>query len=123
MIKLSVSIDVPNLQQAELFYIEALGCERVREQGKMVVLRCQNADIYLLEKAAGSQPLASSDVVRSYERHWTAVHLDFLCDNVEEVVSKIKKLGGTQEGGEKGDWGAIAYCADPFGNGFCIINE
>lgn len=123
MIKLSVSIDVPNLEQAELFYVEALGCRKVRDQGKMVVLRSDNADIYLLEKDAGSMPLNSSEVVRNYERHWTPVHLDFLCDNIEDVVAKVQKYGGSTEGGESGDWGAIAHCADPFGNGFCVINE
>jgi predicted enzyme related to lactoylglutathione lyase len=33
----------------------------------------------------------------------------------------ILALGGSHEGGESGDWGSIAYCADPFGNGFCLI--
>jgi predicted enzyme related to lactoylglutathione lyase len=44
-------------------------------------------------------------------------------DDVAEVVTRVKESGGRHEGGESGDWGAIAYCADPFGNGFCIINE
>ncbi len=87
------------------------------------MLRSGNVDLYLLKKAAGSKPLAASDVVRSYERHWTPVHLDLLCKDVDELVRNIVEHGGTHEGGEKGDWGAIAYCADPFGNGFCIINE
>ncbi len=123
MIKLSVSIDVPNLQQAESFYVEALGCQRVRHQGDMAVVRSDNADLYLLHREPGTQPLASSEVSRNYERHWTPVHLDFLCDNVTEIVTKIEKFGGSHEGGESGDWGSIAYCADPFGNGLCLINE
>jgi predicted enzyme related to lactoylglutathione lyase len=51
--------------------------------------------------------------------------LDFLTDtnNVDEIVKKIVQLDGQHEGGESGDWGSIAYCADPFGNGFCVINE
>jgi predicted enzyme related to lactoylglutathione lyase len=124
MIKISVSIDVSNLKKAETFYIEALGCKKVREQGSdMVVLAVDNADLYLQEKKAGTKPLESSNVVRDYKRHWTPVHLDFLCENVDERVSKILELGGLHEGGESGDWGSIAYCADPFGNGFCLINE
>jgi predicted enzyme related to lactoylglutathione lyase len=123
MIKISVSIDVSNLKEAEIFYVEALGCKKVRDQGSMVVLSVENSDIYLQEKAAGTKPLKSNDVVRDYERHWTPIHLDFLCDNVDEIVSKVLKLGGTHEGGESAEWGAIAHCADPFGNGFCIINE
>ncbi|MFV1984815.1 MAG: VOC family protein [Thiohalomonadales bacterium] len=123
MIKISVSIDVSNLKKAETFYVEALGCKKVRDQGDMVVLSVENSDIYLQEKEPGTTPLVSSDVVRNYERHWTPIHLDFICDNVDELVSKIVKLGGLHEGGDSGDWGSIAYCADPFGNGFCVINE
>jgi predicted enzyme related to lactoylglutathione lyase len=123
MIKISVSIDVSNLKKAETFYVEALGCEKVRDQGGMVVLSVENTDIYLQEKEPGTKPLLSSSVVRDYKRHWTPIHLDFICDNVDELVSKIVKLGGLHEGGDSGDWGSIAYCADPFGNGFCVINE
>jgi len=123
MIKISVSIDVSNLKQAEIFYIEALGCKKLRDQGSMAVLSVENCDIYLQEKAAGTKPLKLDSVVRDYGRHWTPIHLDFLCENVDEVVEKILKLGGSHEGGESAEWGAIAHCADPFGNGFCLINE
>ena len=124
MIKISVSIDVSNLKKAETFYVEALGCKKVRDQGSnMVVLSVENCDIYLQEKESGTNPLDSGSVVRDYERHWTPVHLDFICENVDELVSKILKSGGEHEGGDSGDWGSIAYCADPFGNGFCVINE
>lgn len=124
MIKISVSIDVSNLNQAETFYVEALGCKKLRDQGSdMTVLSTENCDIYLQQKHEGSKPLLSSEVVRDYSRHWTPVHLDFLAKNVDELVEKIVRLGGRHEGGESGEWGSIAYCADPFGNGFCIINE
>lgn len=123
---LSVSIDVPNLKTATSFYIDALGCTKVREQGKsMVVLSAGNADIYLIEKVAGTNPAASAkaDLARSYERHWTPVHLDFGVSDVDAAVAKIVAAGGVKESGEKGDWGAIAHCVDPFGNGFCVIRE
>lgn len=124
MIKISVSIDVSNLKLAESFYIEALGCKKLRDQDPdMVVLATENCDIYLQEKEPGTKPILSNEVVRDYKRHWTPVHLDFLTENVDEIVEKITKLGGLREGGESGDWGSIAYCADPFGNGFCVINE
>ena len=124
MIKISVSIDVSNLKKAEAFYVEALGCKKVRDQGSnMVVLSTENCNIYLQEKEAGTKPLVSSEVVRDYKRHWTPVHLDFLTKNIDVVVERVLQLGGLHEGGESGDWGSIAYCADPFGNGFCVINE
>jgi len=124
MIKISVSIDVLSFKQAETFYTEALSCTKIRDQGSdMVVLSTDNCDIYLQQKEAGTKPLVSGDIVRDYSRHWTPVHLDFLTENVDAVVKKILQFGGQHEGGESGDWGAIAYCADPFGNGFCVINE
>ena len=124
MIKISVSIDVSDLKQAETFYTVSLGCKKIRDQGSdMIVLATENCDIYLQEKEAGTKPLTTSDVVRNYHRHWTPVHLDFLTENINEVVKNILQLGGFHEGGDSGDWGSIAYCADPFGNGFCVINE
>jgi len=124
MIKITISIDVSNLKQAETFYVEALGCKKVRDQGSdMIVLSADNCKIYLLEREAGTSPLPSGDIVRDYKRHWTPVHLDFLTENINELVEKVIQAGGFHEGGESGDWGAIAYCADPFGNGFCVINE
>ncbi len=125
MIKISVSIDVSDLKQGEAFYVEALGCEKVRDQGAdMVVLSTANCDIYLQEKQAGTQPFESAEKAkRDYKRHWTPVHLDFLAENIDEIVNKVVQSGGSHEGGDSGDWGSIAYCADPFGNGFCVINE
>lgn len=124
MVKVSVSVDVSNLRKAEIFYIEALGCKKIRDQGSnMTVLSTENCRIYLLEKKDGTKPIESSEVVRDYKRHWTPVHLDFLTENIDEVVEKVVHLGGLHEGGESGDWGSIAYCSDPFGNGFCLINE
>lgn len=124
MISISVSIDVSNLKQAETFYIEALGCKKLRDQGEnMSVISTENCDKYLQEKVAGTKPIPSEAVERDYGRHWTPVHLDFLTENVDDVVKKIVQIGDQHEGGESGDWGSIAYCADPFGNGFCVINE
>jgi len=124
MIKISISIDVSDLKKAERFYTEALGCKKLRDQGSnMVVLSAENSDIYLQEKAPGTNPLLSGNVGRDYKRHWTPVHLDFLSENIDGIVSKIVELGGSHEGGDSADWGSIAYCADPFGNGFCVINE
>ena len=124
MIKLSVSIDVPDLAKAESFYVEALGCKKIRDQGdKMIVLSTDNAEIYLLEREIGSVAIKGSNIIRDFERHWTPVHLDFLRNDVSDVVARVKEFGGQHEGGESGDWGSIAHCVDPFGNGFCVINE
>ena len=123
MVKLSVSIDVSDLKQAETFYIEALGCKKLRDQGGMSVISVENCDIYLQEKEVGSKAVPTETIERNYSRHWTPVHIDFLAENVNEIVERVLKLGGRHEGGDNGEWGSIAYCSDPFGNGFCVIKE
>lgn len=122
--KISISIDVPDLALAEKFYTEALACKKVRAQGEnMIILEVDKTNLYLIKCAANSHPIPSKQVKRTYERHWTPVHLDFLCDDVNRTVENIVLHGGSCENKESGEWGSIAYCVDPFGNGLCIINE
>jgi predicted enzyme related to lactoylglutathione lyase len=122
--KVTISIDVSNLDIAETFYVQALGCTLTRAQKNgMSVVSVENCAIYLQLKGEGSKATPSGDITRNYQRHWTPVHLDFLTEDVDSVVKKILQLGGQHEGGERGDWGAIAYCVDPFGNGFCVLHE
>jgi predicted enzyme related to lactoylglutathione lyase len=119
--KVSISIDVAEMEKAFSFYSEALGCKKVRNGDEITVLSADNATIYLLKKEPGSNPLLSGSVSRIYERHWTPVHLDFVVSDIDKALSLILKHGGSHEGGESGEWGSIAYCADPFGNGFCLV--
>jgi len=124
MVEINISIDVPDLAEGVDFYTNALGCTKLRDQSpNMVVLEAENIKIYLLEKKPDTEPFTNSPTSRSYQRHWTPVHLDFLIADVEGAVANVVKFGGTREGGEKGEWGEIAFCADPFGNGFCVIQE
>ena len=45
--KISVSIDVLNLKKAETFYVKALGCKKIRDQGSnMVVLSVENGRLF-----------------------------------------------------------------------------
>jgi len=122
--KISISIDVPDLEGAQKFYTEALKCNNVRTQGeKMIILEIDKTQLYLIKCAADSKPIPSQQIKRTYKRHWTPVHLDFLCDDVDQAVENILLHGGSCEGRESDDWGTIAYCSDPFGNGLCVINE
>jgi len=123
MTHVSISIDVPDLDQAVDFYCRALACTKLRDQGNMSVISNGSVEIFLLKRASGSKPLQNSENERAYDRHWTPVHLDFVVDDVDSAVKLITKFGGSVEGTESGDWGSIAYCADPFGHGFCVIKE
>ncbi|WP_444927095.1 VOC family protein [Microbulbifer sp. TRSA002] len=110
MIKLSVSIDVSNIKQAENFYIEALGCKKLRDQGGMSVISVENCDIYLQEKEARSVAVPTETVERNYSRHWTPVHIDFLAENVDEIVKRIVKLGESMKA-EKEVTGVLLHIA------------
>lgn len=72
--KVSISIDVPNLPDAVRFYTGALGFERASEPAPdVVVMRAGEVGICLLEKNEGSTPAEGSDDRRRHSRHWTPV--------------------------------------------------
>ena len=59
---------------------------------------------------------------RSYERHWTPVHLDFIVGDLDATISRLTALGASLDRGVKSrEYGRIANMADPFGNGFDLI--
>lgn len=119
----SVTIDVPELDQGLRFYRDALGLVEVaRPIATYAVLQCGGSQIGLMEKRAGTKPAKGSDDVRRYERHWTPVHIDFHVDDFEAVLAKALNAGAICEqtfaGGGRPP---IAFCSDPFGNGFCLV--
>ncbi len=119
----AVTIDVPALDAGLKFYRDALGLAEIsRPVATYAVLRCGGASIGLIEKRAGTKPAQGSDDVRRYERHWTPVHIDFHVEDFEGVLARALNAGATCE--QKFEGGAhppVAFCSDPFGNGFCII--
>ena len=120
MAEVSVSIDVSDMEKAVLFYTKALGCSEIRVGEGTTKLGADNVNIFLLKKESESNPLITGTSSRNYERHWTPVHLDFYVSEIEKIVSLVKELGGASEGSQSGDWGAVEFCSDPFGNGFCL---
>jgi len=121
----SVTIDVPQLDQGLRFYCGALGLVEVaRPVATYVILQCGGGQIGLIEKPAGTSPAQGSDDVRRYERHWTPVHIDFHVDDFDSVLVRVLNAGAKCEqkfaGGEHPP---IAFCSDPFGNGFCVIGK
>ena len=118
----SVSIDVADLTRATEFYVQALSCKiKTRYSDIWAVVTIGGLDIHLQEKHAGT--IAAAEQKRHYERHWTPVHLDFGVENVEIAMGLVKQHGGSTEGYESGEAADIGHCADPFGNGFCLIRE
>lgn len=118
---ISICIDVSDIESATKFYTEVLGCKIKVQKEKSAELETDNSIIHLMEREENSNPLINDTDARRYTRHWTPVHLDFYVTDMDKSVSLLSECGGTLEGKEEGDWGAAAFCADPFGNGFCII--
>ena len=121
--KYSVSIDVPRLDDGLRFYRDGLGfAEIARPVPTYAILECGNAQIGLIEKPAGSKPAKASDEVRRYERHWTPVHVDFHVDDFEAFLARAVKAGAQcEQKFEVVGRPPIAFCSDPFGNGFCVV--
>lgn len=121
LVDVLINIDVADLAAAERFYCKALGLEPGRRLGATIVeLRGASSTIYLLAKEGGSVGAAGQS--RDYSRHWTPVHLDFVVADIEEAVASAETAGALGEGGiDTHSWGRIAQFADPWGNGFCLI--
>jgi catechol 2,3-dioxygenase-like lactoylglutathione lyase family enzyme len=119
---LLVNIDVDDLQKATAFYCDGLGLRVGRRFDGWVELIGAPAPIYLLPKPAGSPVSPASDEKRDYRRHWTAVHLDFVVPDIGEAVKRAVAAGATLErGATTHAYGLLALLADPFGNGFCLL--
>src|SRR5690349_8340764 len=66
--------------------------------------------------------LGTTIAKRDYSRHWTPVHLDFVVTDLDARVARLVALGGTLDRAVKDrEYGRIANMADPFGNGFDLI--
>ncbi len=69
----------------------------------------------------GSVAVPTTNILRNYNRHWTPVHLDIMVDDLDAILEQAVSAGARQEGETYSDGQySIAFCADPFGNGFCL---
>jgi len=120
------SVDVPDLEEAVEFYSQGLGFSAVGQVWEDAFeLQGAGVRVDLLERAPGSEATpddADDESVRTYDRHWTPVHLDLEVEDVESAVERAVDAGATLESGPTSfDGETIATCSDPFGNGFCLI--
>jgi rhodanese-related sulfurtransferase/predicted enzyme related to lactoylglutathione lyase len=118
-----VNIDVDDLDRAVRFYTAAFGFEVSRRFGAGgVELQGGSSLIYLLRKPAGTEAAAGLSQRRDYRRHWTPVHLDIVVPDVEAAVARALAAGAVLEKPtQSNSWGKLALLADPFGNGFCLL--
>jgi predicted enzyme related to lactoylglutathione lyase len=117
-----VNVDVDDVERATAFYVEAFGLRVGRRLGGAVELLGGSAPIYLLPKAGGTMPFTGALSPRDYTRHWTPVHLDLVVEDVDAALSKAVAAGASRES-ETFDlaWGRMILMADPWGNGFCLV--
>ena len=118
-----INIDVPDLAKAIGFYTQAFHLRVGRHFGVGgVELLGGTSPIYLLVKPSGSAPFEGATEKRTYARHWSPVHLDFIVEALEPAIQRAVRSGAIQEGDVRDAvWGRIALFRDPFGHGFCLI--
>ena len=76
---LLVNVDIDDLEKAAAFHSSVLGLKIGRRFGVFgVEMLGASAPLYLIVKSAGTQTSDASLQRRTYERHWTPVHLDFV---------------------------------------------
>jgi predicted enzyme related to lactoylglutathione lyase len=93
-----VNLDVDDLEKAIRFYSTAFGLKVGRRFGAFgVEMLGSSAPIYLLVKSTGTQASQTTSQPRSYERHWTPVHLDFVVEEIEAAVQKAISAGAQLE--------------------------
>jgi len=116
-----INIDVPDLGEGIAFYTAAFGLTVRRHLGDQVAeLAGWPVPLFLLEKAAGT--IGAGESPRSYERHWTPVHLDVVVEDIDQALKRAVAAGARLEHDVRtAQWGKIAVVADPFGHGLCLI--
>ena len=89
-------IEVTELPDGIKFYCDGLGLTLKRRLSPTwVELAGANLPIYLLANRPALADLGSKQVVRSYERHWTPVHLDFIVEDLDQMVAQLISLGAS----------------------------
>lgn len=120
---LQVNLDVDDLDKAVRFYSSALGLKVGRRLGAFgVEMLGSSVPIYLLLKSPETPASETISQLRSYQRHWTPIHLDFVVDEIEPAVQRaIEAAARLEQPIATHKWGRLALMADPFGHGFCFV--
>lgn len=120
---LLVNLDVDDLEKGIRFYSSACGLSAGRRFGDFgVEMLGSSAPLYLLVKESGTVAAETTSQRRTYERHWTPVHLDFVVEDIELAVKRAVEAGAQLEKPVMTrKWGKLALMADPFGHGFCFV--
>ena len=118
-----INIDVDDLDKATHFYESAFGLKVGRRFGADgIEMLGSSVPIYLLVKAPGTAASNIMSLPRSYARHWTPVHFDFVVEDIEPAIRQAVAAGAQLENEvSTRAWGRLALMVDPFGHGFCFV--
>ena len=110
-----INVDVPDLEAAIAFYTTAFGLAVGRRFGMGAAgLTGWPAPLFLLRKEAGSTGAGKSR--RTYERHWTPVHLDIIVDEIPVALSRAEAAGAVVEQPVRTEaWGRLRCSLTPSG--------
>lgn len=123
MPRILVNLDVDDIERAVTFYTAALELSVGRRfDSAFVELLGAEAPIYLLQKKRATSPFAGADQGRSYARHWTPLHLDFVVPDLDAALARAVAAGAMLESPpSQHAYGRLALLSDPFGHGFCLL--
>ena len=123
MLAVHAYIEVTDLARGIEFYCGGIGLTHKRQLGpRWVELAGANLPIFLLAYRPANAELGAAKVPRDFGRHWTPVHLDFIVTNLDEMVGRLRDFGVTLDREiQIREYGHMANMADPFGNGFDLI--
>ena len=121
--QLRICVDVSELDAGIAFYRDGLGLTLGRRlDSKWAEMLGAPCPVDLLAEAAGTAASPRSTAVRDYARHWTPLHLDIEVTALEAALQRAVAAGATiDQQIQPRKWGRIAVLADPFGNGFCLL--
>jgi predicted enzyme related to lactoylglutathione lyase len=121
-VSLHAYVDVEDLDAGIRFYTQGLGLavRRTLAPG-WVELAGAEIPVFLLERKLDHRD-TGAQVTRTYDRHWTPVHLDFLTDDLEAAAARAEAAGARRDRDlVDAPWGRMACMSDPFGHGFDLI--
>lgn len=123
MPRILLNLDVDDIERAVTFYTQALELHVGRRfDDGFVELLGAEAPLYLLLKAAGTKPFEGAELTRSYARHWTPFHLDFVVADLDSAIARALAAGAVLEAApSQHAYGRLALLHDPFGHGFCLL--
>ena len=123
MLHVHAYIEVADLERGIAFYCDGLGLALKRRlSAGWVELAGANLPVFLLGNRPPLADLGATRVPRRFERHWTPVHLDFIVPDLDAAVARLTGFGAALDRpAQQREYGRMANMADPFGNGFDLI--